>query len=102
MFLKGAVNMFLNSQYRDSDYATGSNQWNSIPGKRRSFSPRLHVQNQSAPPPPPASCLMDVKLTIRLHLVPRLRMSRAVPPLTTYVFMALCLIKHLPPTNNKR
>jgi hypothetical protein len=35
-----------------------------------------------------------VKLTTHLHLVPRLRMRGAVPPLFLYVFMVCCLVKH--------
>jgi hypothetical protein len=35
-----------------------------------------------------------VKLTTQLHLVPRSRMSGAIPPLPVYVFMAWCLVKH--------
>jgi hypothetical protein len=35
-----------------------------------------------------------VKLTTHLYLVPRSRISGAIPPLTLYVFMARCLIKH--------
>jgi hypothetical protein len=34
-----------------------------------------------------------VKLTTRLHLVPRLRIRGAIPPLSQYVFMACCLVK---------
>jgi hypothetical protein len=35
-----------------------------------------------------------VGLTTHLRLVPRSRMSGAVPPLPLYVFMAWCLVKH--------
>jgi len=35
-----------------------------------------------------------VKLTTHPHLVPRSRMRGAMPPLTQYVFMAWCLVKH--------
>jgi hypothetical protein len=35
-----------------------------------------------------------VKLTTHLHLVPRLIMRGAIPPLPQYVFMAWCLVKH--------
>jgi hypothetical protein len=31
---------------------------------------------------------------LHLHLVPRLRMRGAIPPLPQYVFMACCLVKH--------
>jgi hypothetical protein len=34
-----------------------------------------------------------VELTIHLHLVPRLRMPGAIPPLPQYIFMAWCLVK---------
>jgi hypothetical protein len=34
-----------------------------------------------------------MKLTTHLHLIPRLRMRGAIPPLLQHVFMALCLIK---------
>jgi hypothetical protein len=34
-----------------------------------------------------------MKLTTHLHLVPRLKMREAVPPLLQYVFIAWCLIK---------
>jgi hypothetical protein len=34
---------------------------------------------------------LRVNLTTRLHLVPRLRMRGAVPPLPQYVFMEWCL-----------
>jgi hypothetical protein len=35
-----------------------------------------------------------VKLTTHLHLVPRSRMRGSIPPLSQYVFMAWCLVKH--------
>jgi hypothetical protein len=35
-----------------------------------------------------------VKLTTHLHLVPRLRMRGAVPPLSQYVLMVWCLVMH--------
>jgi hypothetical protein len=35
-----------------------------------------------------------VKLTTQLHLVPRLRMRRAVHPLLQNDFTAWCLVKH--------
>jgi hypothetical protein len=35
-----------------------------------------------------------VKLTTHLHLVPRPRMRGAIPPLTQYVLMVWCLVKH--------
>jgi hypothetical protein len=35
-----------------------------------------------------------VKLTTHLHLVPRSKMRRAIPPLPQYVFMAWFLVKH--------
>jgi hypothetical protein len=41
-------------------------------------------------------CLLVVKLTIPLHLVPRLRMNGVVLSPATCVFMALCLFNHLP------
>jgi hypothetical protein len=37
---------------------------------------------------------LGIKLTIHLHLVPRPRMCGAMPPLTQYIFMAWCLVKH--------
>jgi hypothetical protein len=33
-------------------------------------------------------------MTAHLHQVPRLRMRGAIPPLSQYVFMAWCLVKH--------
>jgi hypothetical protein len=41
-----------------------------------------------------ASCAMDVKLAIHLHLAPRSRVRGSMPPLPQYVFTALCLVKH--------
>jgi hypothetical protein len=38
--------------------------------------------------------LTTVTLTTHLQLVPRLRMSGAIPPLPQYVFMTWCLLKH--------
>jgi hypothetical protein len=35
-----------------------------------------------------------VKLTTRLHLVPRSSMRGAIPPLSQYVLMVWCLVKH--------
>jgi hypothetical protein len=35
-----------------------------------------------------------MKLATHLHLVPRLRMRGAIPPLPHYVFMAWFLVKH--------
>jgi hypothetical protein len=35
-----------------------------------------------------------VKLTTHLHLVLRSRMHGAIPPLSQYVFMSWCLVKH--------
>jgi hypothetical protein len=35
-----------------------------------------------------------VRLTTHLHLVPRLRIRGAIPPLTQYVSLAWCLVKH--------
>jgi len=34
-----------------------------------------------------------VKLTIHLHLVPRLRMHGAIPPIPLYALMAWCAVK---------
>jgi hypothetical protein len=34
-----------------------------------------------------------VKLTTYIHLVPRLRMRGAIPPVVQFVSMALCLVK---------
>jgi hypothetical protein len=36
----------------------------------------------------------SLKLTTHLHLLPRWRMSGAIPPFLQYVFMAWCLVKH--------
>jgi hypothetical protein len=38
--------------------------------------------------------ITSVKLTTHLHLVPRSRMSGAIPPFPLYIFMAWCLVKH--------
>jgi len=35
-----------------------------------------------------------VKLTTRLHIVPRIRMSEAISPLPQYALMEWCLVKH--------
>jgi len=35
-----------------------------------------------------------MKLTIHLHLMPRFRMHVALPPLSPYIFMAWCSVKH--------
>jgi len=35
-----------------------------------------------------------MKLTTQLHLMLRLRMHGAIPPLQQYVFTAWCLVKH--------
>jgi len=35
-----------------------------------------------------------VKLTTHILLVPRSRMCGAIPPLSQYVFMPWCLLKH--------
>jgi hypothetical protein len=35
-----------------------------------------------------------VKLTTRIHLVPRSRMLGAIPPFPQYAFMAWCFVKH--------
>jgi len=35
-----------------------------------------------------------VELTPHLHLVPKLRLRGAIPPLLQYVFMAWCLVKY--------
>jgi hypothetical protein len=37
----------------------------------------------------------NVKLTTHLHLVPRLRMRGAVPPLPQYIFMPLCVYMYI-------
>jgi hypothetical protein len=42
----------------------------------------------------PGVKLPGVKLTIHLRLLPKLRMRGAVSPLTKYVFVASCLVKH--------
>jgi hypothetical protein len=36
-----------------------------------------------------------VKLTTYFHLVPRIRMRGAIPPLPEYVFTAWCLVRYL-------
>jgi hypothetical protein len=48
------------------------------------------------PPIPwvPMSLSLGVKLTTLLHVVPRLRIHEAIPPLPQYVFMAWHLFKH--------
>jgi hypothetical protein len=37
--------------------------------------------------------IMDYRILGHLHLVPRLRMRAAIPPLPQYVFTAWCLVK---------
>jgi hypothetical protein len=68
------------------------------------FSLRCRVQTGSGAQQPPIRRVpgdsfsglkrWGVKLTTRLHIVPRLRMRGGVFPLPQYVFMAWYLLKH--------
>jgi hypothetical protein len=67
-------------------------------GEKCTFCLRQRVQTSSGAHPVyiqwvPGAPSPEVKLTIHLHLVPKLRIPEAIIPLTQYAFMVWCLIK---------
>jgi hypothetical protein len=87
-----------------SDQATGWRTGVRFPTGVGIFSLRHRIQTRSGTHPasypmgtgglfPRVQSGRGVKLTTHLHLVPRLRMREAIPPLPSYVFVARCLNK---------